>query len=225
MDSRISRQLEFDPTPAPRAIGDEWALVQQSIAGDARALELLVAPCMPGLQRAAFVMLRNKEDVEDTLQDALCKAYSHLDSFQGRSSFSTWLTRIVMNSALMTLRKRRAHSESSLDEVEDNRPGWLGCVAVDKQPNPEQVFALVELNALIEKQIRKLPPAEQAAFRYYAVDGYSIRESCQAFGIPEAILKSRIFRTRRKVARGLQCSLDRAYCMSSKGKSVHALQP
>jgi RNA polymerase sigma-70 factor (ECF subfamily) len=224
MDPRISRQQEFDSTLAPRAICDEYALVQRAIAGDVNALELLFAPHMRRLHRVAFAMLRNNEDAEDTLQEALYKAYNHLDSFQGRSSFSTWLTRIVINSALMTLRKRRSYSESSLDEVQDDRPGWLGHFALDKQPNPEQICGLAELDALIEKQIGKLSPAEQAAFRNYAVDGFSIRESCQALGVPETILKSRIFRTRRKVARGLQCSLERAYCVSSKEKSVHALQ-
>jgi RNA polymerase sigma-70 factor (ECF subfamily) len=224
MDSRISSQQEFDSTLAPRAIGDEYTLVQRAIAGDVNAKELLFAPHLHRLHRVAFAMLRNQEDAEDALQDALCKAYSQLGSFQGRSSFSTWLFRITMNSALMTLRRRRSHSESSLDEVEDNRPGWLRHAAVDKQPNPEQICTLAELDALIEKQISKLSPAEQAAFRYYAVDGFSIRESCQALGVPETILKSRIFRTRRKVARGLQCSLERAYCVSSREKSVHALQ-
>ncbi|MGA2170997.1 MAG: sigma-70 family RNA polymerase sigma factor [Terracidiphilus sp.] len=224
MDSLISRQLESDAAIAPRAIGNEWALVQRAMAGEANAMDLLFAPHMRGLYRVALVMLRNKEDAEDALQDGLYKACSCLGSFQGRSSFSTWLTRIVMNSALMTLRRRRSHSESSMDEVEDKWPEWLAHVAADKRPNPEQVCALVELNALIEEQTQKLPTFEQTAFRYFAIHGFSMRESCQALGIPEATFKSRILRTRRKLAHRLQHSLGEACGTSPKGKSSHVAQ-
>ena len=61
---------------------------------------------MGRLQRTALAILRNKEDAEDAVQDALCRAYIRLQSFQGKSSLSTWLTRIVINSALMIRRRR-----------------------------------------------------------------------------------------------------------------------
>src|SRR5208337_1173120 len=84
----------------------EWAIVQKAIAGDTEAQEHLFARHRPRLYRTAVALLRNKEDAEDAVQDGLCKAYTHLRSFQGRSSFSTWLTSIVINSALMSRRRR-----------------------------------------------------------------------------------------------------------------------
>ncbi len=220
-NTRNMKRQEFDGSAASLVTGKEWALVQQAVAGDANALELLVAPNLGRLYRVAFAILRNKEDAEDALQEGLCKAYLHLGSFQGRSSFSTWLTRIVMNSALMTLRRKRSHPESSLDEYLDDRPGRLAHIAVDHRPNQEQFCALVELDALIEEQIRKLPTSEQNVFRYYAIKGFSMKESCLALGIPETTLKSRILRTRRKIAHELQCSLGKAYGTSSQVKSAH----
>jgi RNA polymerase sigma-70 factor (ECF subfamily) len=227
MDSRASRQLESDTNVDSRVIGSEWALVQQAIAGDTNALELLLAPNLGRLYRVAYAMLRNKEDAEDALQDGLCNAYCRLRSFQGRSSFSTWLTRIVINSALMTLRRqkrKRNYLEYSLDEIKDNQQEWPAHSAVDERPNPERICALIEMSALIKEQIMRLPASERAAFLYYAMNGHSVLESSLTFGIPAATLKSRILRTRRKLAHGLQHSLGKACAPSPKEKSVHAVQ-
>lgn len=224
-DSRTSMQPASIAHVAPRGMSGEWALVQQAIAGDANALELLVAPNLGRLYRVAFAILRNKEDAEDALQEGLCKAYLRLGSFQGRSSFSTWLTRIVINSALMTLRRQRRrgiHLEYSLDDIQHDREAWPVRSAVDHRPDPERICAAVELSALIKGQILKLPASERDVFLYYAINGHSIAESSQAYGIPEATLKSKILRTRRKLARGLQHSLGRAYASSHEEKSVHA---
>jgi len=223
MYSRIARQPESKGSVAPPAMGHEWALVQQALAGDADSLELLFSPHMHKLHRVALVILRNKEDAEDALQDGLFNAYTCLRSFQGRSPISTWLTRIVVNSAIMTLRRRKSHPESSLDEVLYNQPEeGPARIAVDNRPNPEQVYALVELNALIEDEMRNLSPSERAAFQFFALKGLSIKESCQALGAGAGTFKSRVFRTRRKLARGLKHSLGKDFGTSSKGRTVHA---
>ncbi len=224
-DLRASRQLESSANASPHIVREEWPLVQRAIAGDANALELLVAPNLGRLYRVAFAILRNKEDAEDALQESLCKAYLRLSSFQGRSSFSTWLTRIVINTALMALRRQRRreiHLEYSLDDIRHDQEAWPARSAVDHRPDPERICAIVELNALIKEQILKLPASERDVFLYYAINGHSVMESSRAFDIPEATLKSKIFRTRRKLARGLQHSLGRAYASSHEEKSVHA---
>ena len=224
-DARTSMQLESGAHAAPRVTRGEWPLVQRAIAGDANALELLVAPNLSRLYRVAFTILRNKEDAEDALQEGLCKAYLRLGSFQGRSSFSTWLTRIVINTALMALRRQRRqgiHLEYSLDEILHDQEAWPERSAVDHRPDPERICAVVELTALIKEQILKLPVSERNVFLYYAIKGHSIMESSRAFDIPEATLKSRILRTRRKLARGLQYSLGREYASSHEEKSSHA---
>ncbi len=186
----------------------ERALVQRAIAGETVVLEILLAPKLGKLYRVAFSMLRNREDAEDAVQDGLYNAFRRLPSFEGRSSFSTWLTRIVMNSALMILRRKRSRSESSLDEILSNQPERLAQLAVDKRRNPEQICAMVEANALIEQRLMKLPTPEQAAFRHYAIGGHSIRESSLTFGVSESAFKSRIMRTRRKVTYGIHENLS-----------------
>jgi RNA polymerase sigma-70 factor (ECF subfamily) len=180
----------------------EWAVVQQAIAGNADAQERLFAPHTRRLYRIALALLNNKEDAEDALQEGLCKAFTSLRSFQGRSSFSTWLTRIVLNSTLMACRRKSVHREASLDEILDSYPEQWPRGIVDARPDPEKLYAQTELNVRVEEHVSQLPPALQAAFRLYAICGISGRESSKALGISPGAFKSRIFRARLKLACG-----------------------
>jgi RNA polymerase sigma-70 factor (ECF subfamily) len=217
IDSRASEQLNSGQVVAPPCIGEEWAVVQQAIAGNPIAQEHLFARHTGRLYRTAFAVLSNKEDAEDALQDGLCTAYTKLRSFQGRSAFSTWLTRIVINSALMTRRRRRAHSEVSLDEVLESQPGQSPLGVADTRSNPEELYAAAEIHSLVEEHARQLPPALQTAFRHRAISGLSVTESSHALGIPASVFKARVFRARRKVARGLRQSPEIAATLPYSG--------
>lgn len=206
IDSRASTQLNSDKASASRNTGKEWAIVQQAIAGNADAQEHLFASHTSKLYRTAFALLNNKEDAEDALQDGLRKAFINLFSFQGRSSFSTWLTRIVINSALMTRRKKSFHPEVSLDEILESEPAQLPLGVVDPKPDPEEIYAEMEINALVEEHVLQLPPALQTAFRLRAIYGFSVNEASQALGVPASAAKSQILRARRRLARGLRQS-------------------
>ncbi|MGO9336660.1 MAG: RNA polymerase sigma factor [Terracidiphilus sp.] len=129
-----------------------------------------------------------------------------------------------MNSALMALRRKRNHPEYSLDEIADEQPDSLGHLAVDRRPNPEQICAIVELTTLIKEQVLRLPEPERAAFLHYAIHSHSTKESCLTFGVPASTFKSRMLRTRRKLAHGLQHPLGKVSAASPKGKSHHVAQ-
>ena len=206
IESRRPRQLHSDKTVVARDIGKEWAVVQLAIAGNADAHEQLFAPQAARLYHTAFALLHNKEDAEDALQDGLFKAFTSLHSFQGRSSFCTWLTRIIINSALMTRRRKSSHPEASLNEILETQPEELPPGVVDARPDPEKICAAIENNALVEERVRQLPPTLQAAFRLCAIYGFTAREAGHALGIPTSAVKSQIFRARRTLARGWQQS-------------------
>ena len=142
---RATRLLNSNRVVAPPDMGKEWAI-----------------------DRIAFAVLRNTEDAEDALQDGLCKAFTSLHSLQGRSSFSTWLTRIVINAALMTRRRNSAHSQASLDQILDDKPGQLPHGMVDARPDAERVYAAIEIDALVEVHVRLLSPLLQTPFRLSA---------------------------------------------------------
>jgi hypothetical protein len=124
------------PSPAVRR---EWDLAQQNIAGKVGAQEQLFKAHTARLFRTAFAMLRNKAD---------------------RSAFSTWLTRIAMNSALMRRQRRNVHAEASLGEILDNHFESTLHRAVDERPNSEQACLAIEVKALIEGQIHELAPPQ-----------------------------------------------------------------
>jgi RNA polymerase sigma-70 factor (ECF subfamily) len=204
--SRASKWPVSEATIPQRPNVEEWAVVQQAIAGNAEAQKRLFAGHANKLHRVAFNLLRNKEDAEDAVQDGLCRAYTGLRSFQGRSSFSTWLTRIVINSALMFRRRKSVRPEASMDVILDGQLESMPEAVADLRPDPESLCAAIEANAIIEKHVRRLPPPLRAAFRLGAIDGLSAAESSRALGVSVATFKSRIFRARRQLATMLQRS-------------------
>src|SRR5258708_5090418 len=113
----------------------EDALVAAAKQGQAEAFATLCQPYARRLIRNAHRITRNHEDAEDALQDALLSAFIHIKNFDGRSSFSTWLTRIAINSALMTPGKTRRSRQTSISsgEPEATGPGEGG---PDPLPNP-----------------------------------------------------------------------------------------
>ena len=211
IDLPASRPVNSPSIADSRDRGKEWAVVQQAMAGNPDAQERLFAPHARRLYRIVFALLHNKEDAEDAedaLQDGLCKAFTSLDSFEGRSSFSTWLTRIVINSALMTRRRKRVHPEASLEEILDSHPEQLSRGIVDERSNPEKLYAETELDARLEEHVSQLPPALQMAIRLHAIYGFSATHSGKLLGVSASAIKSRIFRARLKLACGLHRSLE-----------------
>ena len=101
--------------PSKIARDDEPVLVKAAKSGDASAFEELVNRYESKIFRLTMNITRNREDAEDSMQEAFLKAYSHLDTFKEDSRFYTWLVRIAANEALMRLRKRRPN-QVSLDE-------------------------------------------------------------------------------------------------------------
>src|ERR1700688_3967543 len=144
---------------------DEAALLRRAIAGDHTALELLFARNNRALYQTALRLLGNAEDAEDALQEGMLAAYRNLRRFEGRSQFSTWLTRIVINAALMRRRSKRARPAVSLDEwreEEGSIPPEERFAADD--PGPEELYAGMELSGLLETCLKKLSPVLRSAF-------------------------------------------------------------
>src|SRR5271154_3835652 len=204
----------------------DWDLIHQAGVGNPQAQEQLFKTHTPRLYRAVFAILRNKEDAEDAVQESWCRAYANLHSFEGRSAFSTWLTRIAINSALMLRRRKSYRVEASLNDILDNQSESLFDATAGESPNPEEIYVASELNALIEGQIRELPPRVQAAFRLRKIEEFSTTEAARALGIRVTALKSRVSRARRKVARGLRTLLSapprrHALCGSAVHPRLH----
>jgi RNA polymerase sigma-70 factor (ECF subfamily) len=207
-DSFLSTLSGPDRNTASAAAHGEWALVQRAIDGNSDAHDELLVRHTSMLRRIAFRILRNQEDAEDAVQDGLCKAYTRLGSFEGRSSFRIWLTRVVINSALMIRRRKNARPEASLDEIFRDAAERPRYEIIDAGPSPEEFCAASEIRALVEKQLRQLPSTLQTALQLYDLEGRSAAESMQALGIHSGAFKSRVSRARQKVANGLRQSFQ-----------------
>jgi len=203
-----SMQSRSEKTAVSQVASEDWAYIQQAMDGDSAAVEHIFGPHLAMLHRIALSILHNKEDAEDAVQDSLCRAYAKLRSFQGRASFSTWLTRIVINSALMVQRRRNGRPETSLEEILDAQPQRLQRTIVDAALDPEQICGSTEILELLKEQLSQLPSGLRAAFQLRDLDGLSASDSCQVLGIRKNAFKSRISRARQKLRRALRKSLD-----------------
>ncbi len=104
--------------------------------------------------RITHRITNNREDAEDALQDSFLRAHVHLHNFDGRSSLSTWLTRIAINSALMILRKRAGVSQVWIENAGAPGTEALELIPVDRAPNPEAQYADLEVRAIVRSAIR-----------------------------------------------------------------------
>src|SRR6476646_177188 len=187
----------------------EDKLIRAGQRGDAQAVETLFRRYQRPLFQTALRVLGNTEDAEDALQDGLLSAYRNMKRFEGRSQFSTWLTRIVINAALMRRRSAKARPAVSLDEPprEDELPIAERFAA--EGPNPEQMFAGTELREMISENLEEISPLLRTAFVLREVEGYSTGEAAKKLGVTENTLKARMWRARHQMAERLGGRLRR----------------
>ena len=197
-------------------------LLKQALDGDREALDKLLASYRLRLYRQALRILGNPQDAEDALQEALFHAACHLHQFEGRSQFSTWLTRIVINNALMARRSSRYHREVPLEDWLSNDEGQMPLEIADLRPDPEQVCSSSEIAALVNEELNLLPPALRSAFQLCHIEGLSCVEAGRSLGIGVAAMKSRVGRARQRLAanlinacRGYVCKTE---CEEALGK-------
>jgi RNA polymerase sigma-70 factor, ECF subfamily len=189
--------------------GSEEKLIRAGQRGDHQAVETLFRRYQRPLFQTALRVLGNTEDAEDALQDGLLSAYRNLKRFEGRSQFSTWLTRIVINAALMRRRSAKARPAISLDEPprEDELPATERFA--DDGLTPEQVFANTEIREMLSENLDQLSPLLRTAFVLREVQGYSTGEAAKKLGVTENTLKARLWRARHQLAERLGRRLRR----------------
>ena len=158
--------------------------------------EGIISRYSPVLFRVALRRLRNVEDAEDAVQDALLSAYKHIGQFEGRSQLSTWLTRIVTNAAGMKLRRYSRHETVSLDQNQESEATTLANELIDTRPNPESICAQSEVDATLRQALAQLSPKLRNAIQMRDLDCFSTREAANALGISTNALKSRVTRGR-----------------------------
>jgi RNA polymerase sigma-70 factor (ECF subfamily) len=146
--------------------------------------------------RTTYRITRNWEDAEDALQDSFLKAFLHLNKFEGRSSFSSWVTRIAINMSLMIMRKKRTDRELSIDASDNDCESCDRWEPRDLREDPERRYARHERAELLRGAIRRLRPALRTAVELQQEQEYSVQELADSLGISLAATKSRLLRAR-----------------------------
>ena len=164
------------------------------------------------LFRVARAILKDDSEAEDALQDAYLDAYRRIGDFRGDSKLATWLTRIVINQALMRLRRQKR------DRVvvpfggrrggERERPE--ADMADDKSESPTDATMRAEVRRILERRIDELPVAFRTVFVMREVEDMTVEETAVCLSIPEATVRTRLFRARALLREALAHDMDSA---------------
>jgi RNA polymerase sigma-70 factor (ECF subfamily) len=188
-------------------------LVQKAQQDDERAFGKLVERYETKVYSLAIKMLRNPEDAEDVLQDTFLRAYRGIKSFQGNSTFSTWIYRITANSALMRLRKKQLPTVSIDDADERETPINIA----DWSPGPVEQLLTQETQKAMDEAIEALPPEFKQVFILRDVEELSNAEVAEILDLSVAAVKSRLHRARLKVRNRLAAYFSEAKSSRAMG--------
>ena len=184
---------------------DDEALASLIADRDPGAVRLVTQRNNQRLFRAAWSILGNRAEAEDAVQSAYLRAFAAIASFEGRSTLSTWLTRIVINEALgraRAARRRRAHvDDGSVAFLDDYREKLMRGSSSGTAPDAE--FARAQLRSLLEQAIGALPPEFRLVFVMREIEGLSVDETAQSLGLVPATVKTRHLRARRRLQQSL----------------------
>ena len=194
---------------ASSSAAGEPGAARQAIPELRMEFEKIAQQGLPQFRRVAMRWLRNPEDAEDAVQDAMLSAFRHIAAFDGRARLSTWVMAIVINAVRMQLRRRHRCHFVSLDHAPEEGQWAISEVLADPRPTPEQTVVQSELRDLVARLTCGLPDAQRAALRLHQRDGLSIREAAETLGVPEGTLKAQLARGRAKLVQRFQKATGR----------------
>jgi len=178
----------------PAAAATDEILVEAAKLGDRPAFAELWQRHSNTVFKVAYRITKNRDNTEDVIQEAWMRAYVHLNTFDHRAKFSTWLARIVINSALMTLRRKRARPEISM-EITDGE-SWQPREFADQTKNVDELFVTHEITERLRRAICRLQPSLRKVIEIHQSNDRSIKEIAELAGLSVAATKSRLLRAR-----------------------------
>jgi len=186
---------------APSGSPTDADLVERVRGGETALFEVLMRRHNQRVYRVARAIVKDEAEAEDVMQQAYINAYLHLNQFEQRAQFSTWLTRITMYEALARRRKKRPEESLSMHEE-----GWSDAPSdplTSEQVSPEREAYSRELGRMIEDAVDALPETYRAVFMLREVEGLSTSETAEGLGVGEEAVKTRLHRARAMVRRSL----------------------
>jgi len=180
---------------------EDYLLVAEARSGNGDAFGTLFERHRSKAYRIAFRILRNDHDAEDAVQRSFQRAFVNLSRIRLESSFSTWMTRIAINEALMMLRQRRpAHSGNDTDAAHG---------LFDERPTPEQALAQTELRSSVSDAISKLRQSLRVVIDLREIQGLTSAETARRLGLTVSAVKARVFHAKRQLRRHFEAKCRR----------------
>jgi len=171
-------------------------------AGEIPLFEILMRRHNQRLYRAVRAVLRDEDEVEDVMQQAYINAYMHLNQFEERSQFSTWLTRIALNEAFRRRRHmQRFRSPDAVASDDAANRGEIMETIASAQPDPERQAYTRELRRALEHAVDALPHTYRTVFMLRDVEGLSTSETGASLGLGDEAVKTRLHRARALIRR------------------------
>lgn len=202
-----AREVHHGPEDRER----DAALVRRAQEGDHRAFRELFDRYHKRVYAVAFGVLKNRQDALDCVQEGFVKVHRHLPSFQGSSSFYTWLYRIVMNLAIDQLRRRKSARPVEFDDGfrrDSQEPGDDAIVSRMLDENPRKAVIRRELLQKVEAALAELPEYHRQVILLREIEGMSYEEMAEALDVPKGTIMSRLFHARKKMQEALRVYVD-----------------
>lgn len=199
------------PIPSVPA-GDDKDLARRIARHDPGAFETLMRRHNRRLFRVARAILKDDAEAEDALQDAYLDVHQHIGDFRGAAGLGTWLTRVVVNRALMRLRKHRRDrvvvpfDDRNTDEADRAEAN----VADGTTESPSSAVIRAEIRRMLERRIDELPVAFRTVFVMREVEDMTVEETAECLSIPAATVRTRLFRARGLLREALARDMDSA---------------
>jgi len=196
---------------------DDRQLARRAATGDGPAFAAIMRRHNRLLFRTARSILKSDVEAEDALQDAYLRAWRAIDGFRAEAKLSTWLVRIVINESLARLRRDGGAQVIPFDGAADMTYADVEGRMEDEDPNrqPERMAMRAEVRRLIETSIDRLPDAFRSVFILRAVEEMSVEDVAEALDVPEATVRTRLFRARgllrERLSRDIDVALNDAF--------------
>lgn len=192
-------------------------IISRVLGGEKNMYEVIVRRHNLKLYRVAKGILHDEEEIQDAMQDTYLKAFEKLYQFQGRSSFSTWLTRILINTAFARFNEQKRLHASEIDDIRDE-----SLIAVDEQrvePSPQ---LSANLKSALETAINSLPSPYRSVFMLREVEHMSVADTAYCLGITEVNVKVRLHRAKEMLKKILRSGFGELDLFEFGGKRCDA---
>ncbi len=195
---------------APEERERDRLLVERAQQGDHGAFRQLFDRYHKRAYSVAYGVLKNRHDAMDVVQEGFVKVHKHLASFQGSSSFYTWLYRIVMNLAIDQLRRRKTSRPVEYDDAISREEGGTNEAILPRMAdaNPRKAAIRRELIEKIDAALAELPEYHRQVILLREIEGLSYEEMAEVLDVPKGTIMSRLFHARKKMQSALAGYVD-----------------